>query len=85
MLEDLMKPTHLLILLIIVLLLFGAKRLPDLAQAVGKSVKILKREVNDLHNDDQAAGTADDAAPTAKPASPSHPTDTTDTTNHNQV
>ena len=78
MLEDLMKPTHLLILLIIVLLLFGAKRLPELAKAVGKSARILKSEVNDLHNDDQPDGTADNAAPTAKPASPSRPADTTE-------
>jgi sec-independent protein translocase protein TatA len=82
MLEDLMKPTHLLILLVIVLLLFGAKRLPELAKAVGKSVKILKTEVIDLHDDDQPDGTADNAAPTAKPASPSHPADTAE---HHQV
>jgi sec-independent protein translocase protein TatA len=33
---------HLLILLAVVVLLFGAKRLPDMARAVGQSARILK-------------------------------------------
>jgi TatA/E family protein of Tat protein translocase len=33
---------HLLILLVVVVLLFGAKRLPDMARAVGQSMRILK-------------------------------------------
>ncbi|HWS56984.1 MAG TPA: Sec-independent protein translocase subunit TatA [Actinotalea sp.] len=37
-----------LILLAIVLLLFGARRLPDLARSVGKSMKIFRSEVKDV-------------------------------------
>ncbi len=36
---------HFLILLVIVLLLFGATRLPGLAKSVGQSMKIFKNEV----------------------------------------
>ncbi|MGH3845996.1 MAG: twin-arginine translocase TatA/TatE family subunit [Pseudonocardiaceae bacterium] len=36
---------HLLILLAVVMLLFGAKRLPDMARAVGQSARILKGEM----------------------------------------
>ena len=36
-----------LIILLIVLLLFGARRLPDLARSVGSSLKIFRREVTD--------------------------------------
>ena len=36
-----------LILLAIVLLLFGARRLPDLARSVGRSLKIFRAEVKD--------------------------------------
>jgi sec-independent protein translocase protein TatA len=36
---------HLLILLAVVMLLFGAKRLPDMARAVGQSVRIFKGEM----------------------------------------
>ena len=38
---------HLVVLLVVILLLFGAKRLPDLARSVGQSLKILKTEVKD--------------------------------------
>ena len=43
---------HVLIVLLVVVLLFGAKRLPDLAKSVGQSMKILKHEVKDLRDDD---------------------------------
>ncbi len=67
---------HLVVLLVVVLLLFGANRLPDLARSVGKSLKILKSEVKDLSSDDapasprnesnHAGGTTDgDAGPRA--------------------
>jgi sec-independent protein translocase protein TatA len=36
---------HLLILLMVVVLLFGAKRLPDMARAIGQSVRIFKGEM----------------------------------------
>jgi sec-independent protein translocase protein TatA len=38
-------PRELLVLLLIALLLFGAKRLPDLAQGMGKSLRIFKKEI----------------------------------------
>lgn len=37
-------PTELMIVLFIVLLLFGAKRLPDMARSLGRSARILKAE-----------------------------------------
>ena len=43
---------HVLIVLLVVVLLFGAKRLPDLAKSVGQSMKIFKREVKDLREED---------------------------------
>jgi sec-independent protein translocase protein TatA len=35
---------ELMIILFIVLLLFGAKRMPDMARSLGRSVRILKAE-----------------------------------------
>jgi sec-independent protein translocase protein TatA len=46
---------HVLIVLVVVVLLFGAKRLPDLAKSVGQSMKIFKSEVQDLKGDDAPA------------------------------
>jgi sec-independent protein translocase protein TatA len=42
---------HLIILVLLVVLLFGAKRLPDAARSIGKSMKIFKAETKDLAGD----------------------------------
>ena len=42
---------QLVIVVLIILLLFGARRLPDLARSVGQSLKIFKSEVKDLQDD----------------------------------
>jgi len=69
MFENLKAP-EVLLLLFVVLLLFGAKRLPDLAKAVGKSVKILKNEVNGHGDDDRPDGAAADIPPAADSVPP---------------
>ena len=48
---------ELLLILVIVLILFGAQRLPDLARSLGSSVKEFKKGVNELHKEDDAAAT----------------------------
>lgn len=50
-------PQELLVILVIVLILFGAQRLPDLARSLGSSVKEFKKGVADLK---------DEASPTEK-------------------
>ena len=54
---------HILLLALIVLVLFGANRLPDVAKNVGKSLKILKEEAKELRGSD-APAPADTAAET---------------------
>ena len=63
------KPAF-LILILIVLLLFGAKRLPDLARGLGRSARILKSETEGLRTDETPAAPP---AVTAAPASPAAP------------
>lgn len=46
-----MSPWHWAILILVLVLLFGAKRLPDAARSVGKSMKIFKAETKGLVND----------------------------------
>ncbi|NMM16229.1 MAG: Sec-independent protein translocase subunit TatA [Cellulomonas sp.] len=64
-----LKPWHVIVLLVVVLLLFGAKRLPDLAKSVGESLKIFKAEIKDLTEDDKPANptTPPVATPPATP------------------
>ncbi|WP_042397773.1 Sec-independent protein translocase subunit TatA [Streptacidiphilus carbonis] len=52
MLEN--RGLEIIILAVVVLLLFGAKRLPDSARALGKSLRILKSEVGAMKSDDKA-------------------------------
>ncbi|MFD8922144.1 Sec-independent protein translocase subunit TatA [Streptomyces sp. NPDC059569] len=39
-----LEPWHLVIVAIVIIVLFGSKKLPDTARAVGKSLRILKSE-----------------------------------------
>ncbi|NBR93345.1 MAG: twin-arginine translocase TatA/TatE family subunit [Actinobacteria bacterium] len=41
------EPSHLLLIILILILLFGAKRLPDSARALGRSLRIFKGELKD--------------------------------------
>ena len=41
---------QLLIILVIALLLFGGKKLPELSKSLGESVKELRRNLNDTDN-----------------------------------
>ena len=41
------RPWHIIVLVLIVVVVFGAKRLPDSAKSVAKSLKIFKSELKD--------------------------------------
>ncbi len=51
-------PWHWLVLAVVVVVLFGAKQLPDAAQAVGKSLRIFKSEIRELHREADSDTTA---------------------------
>jgi sec-independent protein translocase protein TatA len=53
------RGTELIIILFIVLLLFGARRLPDLAGSIGRSIKVFRKASGD-EEDGSAADGADD-------------------------
>ncbi|MFE4801885.1 Sec-independent protein translocase subunit TatA, partial [Streptomyces sp. NPDC056708] len=62
MLRNGLEPWHLLIVAIVVIVLFGSKKLPDTARAVGKSLRILKSETKAM-KEDGATSTASDPDP----------------------
>lgn len=57
---------HLLIILVIIVLLFGATRLPAVSKSIGQSVRIFRREVKTMKDEPSAE---DDAAAAGKPSS----------------
>ena len=56
-----------LIIVALILLLFGAKRLPDAARGLGRSLRIFKAETKGLADDAKGAATADEVASSATP------------------
>jgi len=59
-----LSPWHWAILAVVVVLLFGAKRLPDAARSLGKSLRIFKSEVRELQSESKPDKPATPAAPT---------------------
>jgi len=55
------EPSHWLILLIVVFVLFGAKRLPDSARSLGRSMRIFKSEMKEMNADEKKPD--DEASP----------------------
>ncbi|MFD7556872.1 MULTISPECIES: Sec-independent protein translocase subunit TatA [unclassified Streptomyces] len=53
-----LKPLEILLIVAVIFLLFGAKKLPDMARSLGKSARILKSEAKAMKKD----GEAEDAA-----------------------
>ncbi|MDX8035499.1 Sec-independent protein translocase subunit TatA [Lentzea sp. BCCO 10_0856] len=43
-------PTELIIIAVVIILLFGAKKLPDMARSLGRSAKIFKAETKGLRD-----------------------------------
>jgi len=63
--------TELIIIAVVIILLFGAKKMPDMARSLGRSMRIMKAETKGLRNDDGEEPAAQ-AAPvaTAVPVKP---------------
>jgi sec-independent protein translocase protein TatA len=65
------SPSHWLIIALVVLVLFGYKKLPEMSRSVGRSLRIFKTEMKGLSEDDSARKTeAEPATPAIAPAVP---------------
>ena len=65
-----LSPTHWMIIVGVLVLLFGAKRLPDAARSLGRSARILKAEVHEI-NPEPGPACEVPAAAVPPPAMPS--------------
>ncbi len=72
MLRGLFEGWHLVLVLLVVLLVFGANRLPGAARNLAQALKIFKRELE--------SGNDEPAGPPAAPATPPPPAPRTSTT-----
>jgi len=46
MFEGLFRPMHLILILVIVLIIFGGKRLPEIGEGLGKSIRSFKNAIS---------------------------------------
>ncbi|AKT51906.1 Sec-independent protein translocase subunit TatA [Arsenicicoccus sp. oral taxon 190] len=53
MVRNVLEPWHLIILVLLIIIVFGAKRLPDAARSLGRSMRIFKSEVSAMQDDDK--------------------------------
>ena len=51
---------HIIVLVVVIVLVFGSNRLPDMAKSVGQSMKVFKKEIKELRDED------DDKKPAAQ-------------------
>ena len=54
MLRNLQAP-ELLLILVVLVFLFGAKRLPDMTRSIARSMKIFKTEIKEMREEDKPA------------------------------
>ena len=62
-----LEPWHVIVILALIVLLFGSRKLPDAARSVGQSLRIFKSEMKAAAKDDAPA------APAQQPAAPAAP------------
>jgi sec-independent protein translocase protein TatA len=53
------SPWKILIVAVVIIVLFGSRKLPHAARSLGQSMRILKKEVSGLHEDDQESPAQD--------------------------
>jgi sec-independent protein translocase protein TatA len=69
-----LSPVHWAIVIVVVLLLFGSRKLPDMARGLGQSMRILKAETRGLQEDDRAHTSPTPGQPgTTTPPGPATP------------
>jgi sec-independent protein translocase protein TatA len=57
-----LRPLEIVVIVLVILLLFGAKKLPDMARSLGKSARILKSEAKQMKKDGGDEGEAGTSA-----------------------
>ena len=56
-------PTELLLILLIVIIIFGARKLPDLGKSLGEGIKHFKKSIHQKEDDDKGKSAKKDDPP----------------------
>ncbi len=63
MFEGIFQPMHLLVILVIVLIIFGPGKLPDLGSSLGKAIKGFKKSVHEPDEEEKTTKKDDKEKP----------------------
>ena len=72
-LRDLFEGSHALILILVIVALFGWKRLPDAARGLGRSMRIFKSEMSQMNSDGKNTASTPSGQPAADETVPPTP------------
>jgi sec-independent protein translocase protein TatA len=61
------SPWKIAIIAVLIIVLFGYRKLPEAARSLGKSMRILKTEVQGMHDDNETQTTFSTATPAVTP------------------
>jgi sec-independent protein translocase protein TatA len=64
------SPWKILIIAVLVLVLFGSRKLPDAARSLGRSMRILKAEIQDMHGDEATSAEGQQVQPQPQQLTP---------------
>ena len=76
-------PTEIIIVAVLIIVIFGWKKLPDAARSLGRSARVFKSEVDEMKKDNDATKPTSEASTTTvrsepiEPAAPVTPVDRT--------
>jgi sec-independent protein translocase protein TatA len=68
---------HIIVLALLVVLIFGGKKLPEVARGLGEAMREFKKASRDLHDEPQPTANKPATPPASQPtvAAPEHPSD----------
>jgi sec-independent protein translocase protein TatA len=61
-------PTEMIFIMVVLLLIFGAKRLPELGSGLGKGIREFKRSMKDINSEIERTADSDQIAPPRRQA-----------------
>lgn len=59
-------PTEIIIIAVLVILVFGWKRLPDAARSLGRSARVFKSEVDEMKKENEASASSSASSETVR-------------------
>jgi len=62
-----LQPWHIILVVVVFLILFGSKKLPDAARGLGRSMRIFKSEVKEMQNENNSDKPASAQTPESQP------------------